>query len=186
MGAFAVALGGAVGTSIAQTGPFGALSFIPWTATAFCSGLLYNHKWRLSAVLYSVLLLMFTFYPTVGPAWLHPYLVWFQLIGLAVLLSPLQLRAVVLSQQTNPEKLIFGVAIISFISALFGQIAGSLMFEMMYWPMLIPELNSWVSLWQALTFLYPVERMIITVIVVFIGAPLIRALRAWGYEKGGK
>ena len=186
MGAFAVALGGAVGTSIAQTGPFGALSFIPWMATAFCSGLLYSHKWRLSAILYSVLLLMFTFYPTVGPAWLHPYLVWFQLIGLAVLLSPLQLRAVVLSQQTNPEKLIFGVAVISFISALFGQIAGSLMFEMMYWPTLYPELDFWASLWQTLTFVYPIERTIITVMVAFMGAPLIKALRAWGYEIGGK
>ena len=186
MGAFAVALGGAVGTSIAQTGPFGALSFVPWMATAFCSGLLYSHKWRLSAVLYSVLLLVFTFYPTVGPAWLHPHLVWFQLIGLAVLLSPLQLRAVVLSQQANPEKLIFGVAVISFISALFGQIAGSLMFEIMYWPTLYPELDFWASLWQTLTFVYPIERTIITVMVAFMGAPLIKALRAWGYEIGGK
>ena len=186
MGAFAVALGGFIGASIAQTGPFGPLSFIPWMATAFCSGLLYNHKWRLTAILYSMVLLMFTFYPTVGPAWLHPYFIWFQLVGLAVLISPLQSKAVTLSQQTNARELIFGVAVTSFISALFGQIVGSMMFEIMYWPMLIPELNSWVSLWQALTFLYPIERVIITVIVVFIGVPLIRALRAWGYEIGGK
>lgn len=117
---------------------------------------------------------------------MHPYLVWFQLIGLAVLLSPLQLRAVVLSQQTNPEELIFGVAVISFISALFGQIAGSLMFEMMYWPTLYPELDFWTSLWQTLTLVYPIERTIITVMVAFMGAPLIKALRAWGYEIGGK
>ena len=186
MGAFAVALGGFIGASIAQTGPFGPLSFIPWVATAFCSGLLFSHKWRLTAILYSMVLLMFTFYPTVGPAWLHPYFIWFQLVGLPVLISPLQSKAVTLSQQTNARELIFGVAVTSFISALFGQIVGSMMFEIMYWPMLIPELNSWVSLWQALTFLYPVERVIITVIVVFIGVPLIRALRAWGYEIGGK
>jgi len=186
MGAFAVALGGAVGTSIAQTGPFGALSFIPWMATAFCSGLLYRRKWRLVAVLYSVLLLMFAFYPAVGPAWLHPYLVWFQLIGLAVLISPLQLKAVTLSQHTSARGLIFGVAVISLISALFGQIVGSMMFEIMYWPTVYSELNFWVSLWQALTFVYPIERTIITVMVTFIGVPLIRALKAWGYEIGGK
>jgi len=186
MGAFAVGLGGFIGASIAQTGPFGALSFVPWMATAFCSGLLYSHKWRLTAILYSVFLLAFTFYPTVGPAWLYPYFIWFQLVGLAVLMFPWQSKAVTLSQQTNAKGLIFGVAVPSFISALFGQIVGSMMFEITRWPTLISELNSWILLWQALTFLYPVERAIITVIVTFIGVPLIKALRAWGYEIRGK
>jgi len=129
---------------------------------------------------------MFAFYPAVGPAWLHPYLVWFQLIGLAVLISPLQLKAVTLSQHTSARELIFGVAVISFISALFGQIVGSMMFEMMNWPTHIPKLDSWRFIWQTLTFVYPIERTIITVMVTFIGVPLIRALRAWGYEIGGK
>jgi len=186
MGAFAVALGGFIGASIAQTGPFGALSFIPWMATAFCSGLLYNHKWRLAATLYSVLLLAFAFYPAVGPAWLYPYFIWFQLVGLAVLISPLQSKAVSLSQHTNAKELILGVAVTSLISALFGQIVGSMMFEITRWPTLIPELNSWILLWQTLTFLYPVERVAITLLVTFIGVPLIRALRAWGYKIGGK
>ena len=185
-GAFAVALGGFIGVSVAQTGPFGSLSFIPWMATAFCSGLLYNHKWRLSAFLYSALLLAFTFYPTVGPAWLYPYFIWFQLVGLAVLISPLQSRAVMLSQQTSTRELIFGVGVTAFVSALFGHIVGSMMFEAIYWPSLIPELSNWTPLWQTLTLVYPVERMIITVIVTIIGVPLIKALKAEGYEMGGK
>jgi len=186
MGAFAVALGGFIGASIAQTGPFGALSFVPWMATAFCSGLLYSHKWRLAAILYSVLLLAFAFYPAVGPAWLHPYFLWFQLVGLAVLISPWQSKAVTRSRQTNAKELILGVAVTSLISALFGQIVGSIMFELMYWPAVIPELSSWIPLWQTLTFLYPVERAIITLLVTFIGVPLIKALSAWGYEIEGK
>ena len=186
MGAFAVALGGLIGASIAQTGPFGPLSFVPWMATAFCSGLLCRHKWRLVAILYSVFLLAFAFYPTVGPAWLYPYFIWFQLVGLAVLISPWQSKAVTRSQQTNAKELIFGVAVTSLISALFGQIVGSMMFEITRWPTLIPELNSWIPLWQTLTFLYPVERAIITLLVTFIGVPLIRVLKAWGYKIGGK
>ncbi|UCE28806.1 MAG: hypothetical protein JSV85_05925 [Candidatus Bathyarchaeota archaeon] len=129
---------------------------------------------------------MFAFYPTIGPAWLHPYLIWFQLIGLAILVSPLQSKAVTLSQQTNAKELILGVAVTSLISALFGQIVGSIMFEITQWPAFIPDLNKWIPIWQTLTFLYPVERVIITVMVTFIGVPLIRALRAWGYEIGGK
>jgi hypothetical protein len=91
-----------------------------------------------------------------------------------------------LSQHTNAKELILGVAVTSLISALFGQIVGSIMFEITRWPTLIPELSSWVPLWQTLTFLYPVERVTITVIVTFVGVPLIKALRAWGYEIEGK
>jgi hypothetical protein len=129
---------------------------------------------------------MFTFYPIVGPAWLYPYFIWFQLVGLAVLISPLQSRAVTLSQQTNTRELIFGVGVTAFVSALFGHIVGSMMFEANYWPALIPELSNWTLLWQTLTLVYPVERMIITVIVTIIGVPLIKALKAEGYEMGGK
>ena len=186
MGAFAVALGGFIGASIAQTGPFGALSFVPWMATAYCSGLLYSHKWRLTAILYSALLLAFAFYPTVGPAWLHPYFLWFQLVGLAVLISPWQSKTVTRSQQTSAKALFLGVAVTSLISALFGQIVGSIMFEFMYWPAVIPESSSWVPLWQALTFLYPVERAVITITVTLVGVPLIKTLRAWGYEIEGR
>jgi hypothetical protein len=93
---------------------------------------------------------------------------------------------VTLSKQTNAKELFFGVALTALISALFGQIVGSMMFEITRWPTLIPELNSWIPLWQTLTFLYPVERAMITLLVTFIGVPLIRALKAWGYKIGGK
>ncbi len=184
-GALAVALGGFIGISLAQAGPFGPFSFVPWMATAFCSGLVYNHRWRLTAVLYSALLLIFAFYPAVGPAWLYPYFIWFQLVGLAILISPLQSRAILLSQQTSTRELILGVGVTALISVLFGHIAGSMMFEAMYWPALIPEVSEWIPLWQTLTLIYPIERMIITIIVAIIGVPIIKALKAEGYKMGG-
>lgn len=186
LGAIAVTLGGIVGASVAQIGPFGPLSFLPWTAAALGSGLLYNRKWRMLTVLYSTFLLAFTFYPMVGPAWLHPYLVWLQLVGLAVLMSPLQLRAVKsMRKQTTVQETILGVGVVSFVATLFGHVVGSMMFEMMYWPTLIGELNSWRSLWQFLTFMYPIERTIITVMATLIGVPLIKALRTYGFRIGG-
>jgi hypothetical protein len=185
LGAVAVTLGGIVGASVAQVGPFGPLSFLPWTAAALGSGLLYNRKWQTLTVLYSILLLAFTFYPMVGPAWLHPYLVWLQLVGLAVLASPLQLRAVKsMRKQTSIQEIVLGVSVISFIATLFGHVVGSMMFEMMYWPTLIGELYSWTLLWQFLTFMYPIERTIITVMATLMGVPLIKALRAYGFGIG--
>ncbi len=186
LGAVAVTLGGLVGVSVAQIGPFGPFSFLPWTAAALASGLLYSRRWRILTVLYLILLFAFTFYPMVGPAWLHPYLVWLQLVGLAVLLSPLQLKAVKsMRKQTSVQETMLGVGVFSFIATLFGHVVGSMMFEIVYWPTLIGELDSWRSLWQFLTFMYPIERTIIVVMATLVGVPLIKALRAYGFRVGG-
>lgn len=186
LGALAVTLGGLIGASVMYIGPFGLLSFLPWTAAAFASGLLHNRRWHILTIVYAVLLLAFTLYPMVGPAWLHPYLIWLQLIGLAVLVSPLQLKAVKsMRKQTSLQEIVLGVGVVSFVATLFGHVVGSLMFEMVYWPTLIAELDSWKSLWQFLTFVYPIERAIITAIATLLGVPLIKALRTFGFRIGG-
>ncbi len=185
--AAAVALGGIVGSSIVQTGPFGIVSFVPGAAAALCSGLLYNGKRWVSTLLYSVLLLVFTFYPVVGPAWLHPHFVWLQLAGLALLVSPLQLKATeFVKKRANLFELSLGVGIVSFISTLFSHIVGSIMFEILYWPVVFSEPDFWRLLWQTLTFVYPLERIIVTIIATIIGVPLFRALMAYGFEIGGE
>jgi len=179
LGSVTVTLGGILGAYLAQTGPFGPLSFIPGAAAAFCSGLLYEGERRASAVLYSVLLLAFAFYPSTGPAWLHPYFVWLQLAGLVLLISPLQSKArEFMRNQSNSLELSLGVGLISFIATLFSHVVGCMMFELLY----LPTSRDW----QILTILYPIERTIITIMAVLIGAPLIRTLKAFGFEIGGK
>jgi len=179
LGSVTVTLGGILGAYLAQTGPFGPLSFIPGAAAAFCSGLLYEGERRASAVLYSVLLLAFAFYPSTGPAWLHPYFVWLQLAGLVLLISPLQSKArEFMRNQSNSLELSLGVGLISFTATLFSHIVGCMMFELLY----LPTSRDW----QILTILYPIERTIITIMAVLIGAPLIRTLKAFGFEIGGK
>jgi hypothetical protein len=183
LGALAVTLGGIVGASIAQTGPFGPFSFVPGAASAFCSGLLYDHRWRRSALLYAALLLVFAFYPGIGPAWLHPSFIWFQLAGLVLLISPLQSKAVEFTRnQSNLLELSFGIGVLTFIATLFGHVVGSMMFELIYWH---PELDSWRLSWQLLTPVYPIERVIITMTAVIMGVPLFRTLKAYGFEMGG-
>jgi len=179
LGSVTVTLGGILGASFAQTGPFGPLSFVPGVAAAFCSGLLYQGERRASAILYSVLLLAFAFYPRTGPAWLYPYFVWLQLAGLVLLMSPLQSKAREFTRnQSNSLELSFGVGLISFTATLFSHIVGCIMFELVYWPT--------SHHWQLLTIVYPIERTIITIMAVLIGAPLIRTLKAFGFEIGGK
>lgn len=180
LGTLAASVGGFIGWSLTQSGPFSFLSFVPGAATALCSGLLYLRKGLTSIVLYLVLFLALALYPTIGPAWLFPYFLWFQLIGLIVLVSPLRSKAADFTQKQNrlPE-LCLGLGVISFTATLFGQIVGSLMFEMMYGPTIHTEV------WQLATITYPIERTVFTLLATAIGVPLIKALRAYKFEIGG-
>lgn len=187
-GAVAVSIGGFLGWSITRAGAFDFLSFLPGANTALASGLLYNGKRRYVFLMYSALFLLLAFYPTIGPVWLYPYYVWFQSVGLIILASPLTpITTALTNKDNNAAKLTLGIGIISLLSTLIGQMTGSLMFELIYYPRFIPQIESWrVGQWQVLTFLYPAERLIITVLATVIGAPLIRAIRAYGFEIGGR
>jgi len=188
LGATAVSIGGFIGWSIMQTGAFSFLSFVPGTFTALSSGLLYSGKQKQSLVLYAVLFLSMAFHPVVGPAWLYPYYLWFQLIGLIVLASPLTPLAINFKRKNDDlTRLSFSVGIICFVSTLIGQIAGSLMFELMYWPIIHSQVEYWrTAQWQFLTFVYPLERSIIVLVAILVGTPMIKTIRAYGYEIGGK
>jgi len=188
VGAVAVSLGGFLGWSITRTGAFNFISFVPGATTAFASGLLYNGRRRHAFLVYSTLLLLLAFYPTIGPMWLYPYYVWFQLVGLAILASLLtHKRIVVTNKDNNMARLTLGIGLISLLSTLMGQMTGNLMFELMYYPWVYPQIEYWlVGQWQLLTLLYPVERLIVTVLATTVGTPLIKAIRAYGFEMGGR
>jgi len=184
LGVLSVAVGGIVGLSVGQIGgPFGPLSFVPHAAATFCSGMLYNGKRMACAVTYAILLVVFALYPVVGPAWLYPYFVWMQIVGLVILVSPLQSKAVKqIHGYTKSTELTFGVGIVSLTATLFGHIVGDIMFEAVYWPNIIPIVDEWKINWQVLTLVYPLERVIIAVAAALIGTALIKALKAYGVK----
>jgi hypothetical protein len=181
VGVLSVTVGGIIGLSIGQIGgPFGPLSFVPHAATTLCAGMLYNGKHVICAVTYAFLLVVFAMYPVVGPVWLHPYFIWMQVVGLVILVSPLQTKAVKLIHgYTKSIELTLGIGILSFIALHFGHIVGNIMFEAIYWSNLISSLDAWKSTWQLLTWLYPIERLMITIAAGLIGTVLIEALRAF-------
>jgi biotin transporter BioY len=159
LGFLSVAVGGIIRLSLGQIGgPFGPLSFVPHAATTFCSGMLYNGKRMTCAV----------------------YFIWMQIIGLVILVSPLQSKAVEQTHEyTKSLGLTFGVGIISLTAALFGHIVGDIMFEAIYWPNLISNVDAWKNTWQLLAWVYPLERVIIAIAAALIGTALIKALKAY-------
>ena len=184
LGVLSVAVGGIIGLSLGQIGgPFGPLSFVPHAATAFCSGMLYNGKRMTCAVTYAFFLVVFALYPVVGPAWLYPHFIWMQIVGLVILVSPLQSKALEqIHGYTKSIGLTFGVGIVSLVAALFGHIVGDIMFEAVYWPTLIPIVDEWKTMWQLLAWVYPLERVMIAIAAALIGTALIKALKAYGLK----
>ncbi|MEM4701047.1 MAG: hypothetical protein QXZ51_02760 [Candidatus Bathyarchaeia archaeon] len=175
LGAFSTMVGGAIGL---LTGFFSHMSFVAGVATALCAGFLYTGRRDLCALTYFSLLLLFGFCPFVGPVWLYPPLMWFQILGLTVLISPLQSLALrnMKNAKSNGMR-IFGFFVTFFVSTLAGQIAGSFMFELTFWPLFTANVNAIGAYWQIITFLYPIERVVIALTSTFIGAGLHKALK---------
>ena len=143
--------------------------------TALCAGLLYAHKQILCALIYVSLMFLFGFYPVVGPVWLYSSFMWFQIVGFLILISPLQSIASKNFNSDSNLKLLFAFLVTSLTSTLAGQIAGSLTFELVYWPTLT-NVETWTLNWRLLTWVYPIERTIIALIATFIGVFLYKVL----------
>jgi len=119
--------------------------------------------------------LFFAFYPTVGPFWLWPQMLWLHLVALLTLASPLQSKAIRwLRDAKTSWKLVAGVFVTVFTSVLFGHVVGSLIFEAIYWQVVISQ-----PVWQIVTFQYAFERITMALIATVIGVPLIKALSSY-------
>ncbi len=175
VGVLSAALGGTIGFF---NGSFSPPSFVSGIVAALCAGLLYKGKRIWCALVYILFLAIFGFYPSAGPVWLFPLSMWFQIIGVILMVSPLQSMATRNLKSNNNARFFFAFFIISLVSTLAGQISGSLTF-MLISP--VPA-EGWLVLWQSLTFLYPVERIIIGLASAFIGVPLLRVLRKSNLE----
>jgi hypothetical protein len=172
-----VSLGGAVGLSFGFFSPYG---YGAGMAAAFCASAIYNNEQTLASLVFAAFLLMFALYPTVGPFWLYPYFLIMQAFAFVVIASPLQSKAtnLVRSLNVSSRRLMLGIGVTVFTSTMFAHVVGSLLFEAVSWPFLIPSVESWRGIWQILTFTYPFERMIITVAATLLGTGLVKSLKA--------
>jgi len=174
-GALSITLGGIASAFLSLSGVFGPLSFLPHAAAAFASGMLIVRKQVICIASYLSLFVVFAFFPLNGPAWLWPLMLWLDLIGLIIVASPLQAKATeYLNGTSNSLHLGLGVCVTCLSATLFGHVTGNILFEIFYWPM---TSEWWRATWQTLTFLYPIERIMIVIIAIIVGTALIKALK---------
>jgi hypothetical protein len=175
-GVLSITLGGIASAFLSYQGPFWPLSFLPHAAAAFASGMLIAKKRVLCTASYFLLFVIFAFFPSNGPVWLWPLMLWLDFVGLLIVASPLQARAIkYLNETSSSLHLVLGVCITCLSAILFGHVTGNILFEIFYWPMTI---DSWRATWQALTFIYPIERIMIVIVATFVGTTLIKALKS--------
>jgi len=171
LGTLSAFLGGVVGFFFFSFSP---LSLPSGVAVAACSGLIRNGK-RIPAILvYLALFLLLALYPRIGPVWLFPAYVWFQVIGLLVLLSPLLTIAVQKFHTSNDSNVFYAYFLTALVSTMAGQIAGTLTFEFIQ----IPDVSFFLGTWVTTAFVYPIERTIIALGATLVGTALHKALRS--------
>jgi uncharacterized membrane protein len=176
-----IVLGPYLGTVSTLLGGIVSLFFSPFFAPfslaggivgALCGALLYQGRRTLCTIIYLAILLIFGFYPSVGPIWVFPPYMWFQVAGFLILISPLQSAASKSFKSGSKAKLLFAFFITSLTSSMASQIAGTLVYEM------ITLTSDWHGFWIALTAVYPLERTTIALIAALIGAPLFKVLKS--------
>jgi len=166
IGALSALLGGIISLSLNTS--FSPMSLAAGVVCTVCAGLLYTNRRTLCALTYMILLLVFGSYPSYGPVWSFPQVMWFHIAGLLILISPLQSAASNSFKSNKATRLLLAFFVTSLTSTLAGQIAGNIVFETLLDPR---------AIWPVLTFVYPFERTIIALIAAFIGVPLFEALK---------
>jgi hypothetical protein len=175
-GALAVFVSGLIGSFIAPyNAPFGVLTFIPGVVGALSAGFLTEGKWVRSLAIFLAGIALFLLYP--GSA-SYAHFVWFHLIGCVLLISPLHRIAVEGIRGGGTGRTTIAVAVVSLISTLSDQVSGSALAQV-YFPLVL-GFSIPAEIWQSVVFIYPVERLVITIIATIIGTGVVRALRSSG------
>jgi hypothetical protein len=171
LGALSALLGGTIGLSY---GSFLPMSFVSGIVATLCAGLLYDGKRAWCFIVYFLFLVLHGFYPGIGPVWLFPLYMWFQVVGLLLLMSPLQSMATRNMRLKNIPRVLLSFFTLALVSTLAGQISGSLTGLILIRNS--PETQR--GIFQVLTIQYPAERIIIALTAALIGGPLLRIVQS--------
>lgn len=172
-GTLSVVIGGIAGMAITGNMPIGIFSFVPGTVDALCTGLTFRGRWYASAAIFGSFIIAFAALPSIDSV---RYYVWLHALALLILMSPASRLAVRYLRGSDSRELVFGVGILAFIGVLSDHIAGSLLFQLLT-P--LPQ-----STWEAIAFVYPIERLLATIAAAIIGGGLIKAMKRAGWQIG--
>jgi len=158
------------------------LDFLPALVGAVALGLLVRQRFHQVTLFYAAIILIFLVNPLTLIFVELPYGMvipfnWFHLLAFIILISPLSRKALDWITVTSPKYLPQGLLILCFIGTMMQHLTGALLFENVFGFLLgeIPA-DGWPSIWTTIFYLYPIERIMITVIATIVGSALFTAL----------
>jgi hypothetical protein len=163
---------------------FAGLDFLPATVGVIVAGLISRGRVGLAAAFYAVLLSLFVALP-LSAFWIRtvwglsvPY-VWLHIVAFVILISPLGFKAPTWIRSSNGVALALGVGV-TILAATMGQhVTGGILYELILFPVIhITTLSRATFFWSFIFYLYPIERLVITVIATTFVVAFIRAVRS--------
>lgn len=168
------------------------LDFLPDFVAVVSIGFLFRRKWLPVVLLNAGLLAVFFVNPltsmfvTIPATNIAIPFAWMHIAAFVILLSPLARKApewiesakqsVSLNSKNQTKFLSVGLLTFAFIGTMMQHLTGNILFEVVFGQIGNPPmigLEAWPRQWQLVVLAYPVERTILIICAVLIGAPLI-------------
>lgn len=185
VGAASTILGTFLAITLGKPVIFLGLDFLPATIGTLAVGLLATRKFLHLTGLYILLLALFMLNPLsllliALPNGVQVPYNWLHFVGLVLLISPWGRKAASWAAAPPIGRLALGMAMLFFIGTMAQHLMGGLLYELVLGSLLgVIEPNGWASIWTVIFYLYPIERIFITILATIIGTATSRALRGW-------
>jgi len=158
------------------------LDFLPACVSATVAGLITSGRTKYAIALYALLLGFFLALP-LSTFWIQvagvkvPY-AWLHIVALIALISPIGLRSYKWTRTSVGATLAMGVLVTVFSATMAQHLTGGILEELVLFPTFKITTASKASLfWSFIFYLYPIERLVITVVTTTFGIFIIQAIR---------
>jgi hypothetical protein len=172
-----------VGTALAYpvNGPvFFGLDFLPGVMNILVTGLVLENHRRIARGVFIIVLFLFLASPySLLFGFSYVPFVWLHLLALAVLLSPAFAKVPDWIVRNDSHQLV-AVVILAFVGTMAQHLTGGLLYEM---AVGLVEGNSQsvvMGYWRVIFWLYPSERILLTIVSTIISVGALRAIRRLG------
>ena len=163
---------------------FAGLDFLPATVGAIIAGLISRGRVGWAVAFYAVLLSFFVALP-LSAFWIRtvwgfsvPF-VWLHIIALVILISPLGLKASRWIRSSNGPALVLGVGVTILAATMAQHVSGGILYELILFPVIhVTTLSRATFFWSFIFYLYPIERLVITVVATTFVVAFIQAVRS--------
>jgi hypothetical protein len=150
---------------------FGVVSFVPPAIGAIGAGFVRSAKGYLAGLMIVASVLVFYSHPYGREVMFYP---WLQLIAAVIALLPLSKIYREGFGSTTIKKITPVFVIAAFVGTLSDHASGSAMGVWYFSAFLGPEI------WKAIAFVYPIERIVATILCSVVGIPVYQRLKATG------